>query len=382
MVFVNDFWSVKGVPGWMQHATWDQDMLGLSDVVFPCFLFVVGMSIPYSMERRFSKGLSGVSTVGHILTRSLALLLMGVLIVNTEAGIAPETGLSPAIYKILMITGFILIWNDYPLSVTSRIKQIFTLLKIVGILLLFYLVIIFRDPEGGVLQSRWWGILGLIGWSYLICSFTYLFTRDRLKYLIPFWLTLVILCITISINREGITLLNLPKDNFLKDFLRILHIGNGALPAFTSGGMILAIIAAKYKHLITIKKIISVLIITTTLFLAGFISHKYWIISKIQETPPFLFYCLAISVGVYFIIYLLAENDKAHWFNIIKIAGTATLTCYLVPYITYSVSSLIGIQLPEWMISGFVGLLKCAAFSFLVIGITYLLGKVRIKLKI
>ena len=46
MIFVNDFWNVSGVPEWMLHAKTGQDMLGLSDVVFPCFLFVVGMSIP------------------------------------------------------------------------------------------------------------------------------------------------------------------------------------------------------------------------------------------------------------------------------------------------------------------------------------------------
>ena len=35
MIFVNDFWTVKGVPHWMQHAKTNEDFLGLSDVVFP-----------------------------------------------------------------------------------------------------------------------------------------------------------------------------------------------------------------------------------------------------------------------------------------------------------------------------------------------------------
>jgi predicted acyltransferase len=382
MIFVNDFWSVSGVPGWMLHAKRAQDMLGLADIVFPCFLFVVGMSIPFAIERRFSKGLSGVSTVGHILSRSLALLIMGVFIVNTEAGLSPECGLSRSVYRILMVTGFLLVWNVYPHSENSHVQRSYTLLKIIGLLLLFYLAIIFRDTKGGVFQARWWGILGLIGWTYLICAFVYLFTRDRLKYLIPVWLVFITLCILKSATREGTPLLNLPEKNFLDECLRILHIENGAHPAFTMGGIILSLISTKYKHLGNLKKIMAILIIVAFLFLAGFISHKFWIISKIQTTPSWVFYCTAISVGAYAIIYGLVEKGKAHWFNIIKVAGTATLTCYLVPFAAYSVSSLIGIKLPEWLTVGFVGLLNCATFSFMMIGITYLLGRIHIKLKI
>ena len=61
---------------------------------------------------------------------------------------------------------------------------------------------------------------------------------------------------------------------------------------------------------------------------------------------------------------------------------SATLTCYLIPYVAYSVSSLLGIRLPEFLTTGLVGIMKCMAFAFLVVGITWLLGKYRIKLKI
>ena len=382
MIFVNDFWTISGVPGWMLHAQKGQDMLGLSDVVFPCFLFVVGMSIPLALERRFSKGLSGVSTVGHILTRSLALLIMGVFIVNTEAGVSSETGISYTVYRILMVTGFFLIWNVYPHSEKSRVNRIYTVLKIAGILLLIYLAIIFRDSQGGVFQARWWGILGLIGWTYLICAFVYLFARDRLKYLIPVWFVFIALCIFHTATRDGASVLNLPEEHFLNEFLRVLHTGNGAMPAFTMGGMILSLISTKYKYLSNIKKTVAVLIIVAFLLLAGFISRKFWIISKLQDTPPWVFYCTSIAVGMYAILYGLVEKGKSHWFNIIKVAGTATLTCYLVPYITYSVSSLIGIRLPAGLTTGFVGILNCAVYALMVIGITYLLGRIHIKLKI
>ena len=76
MIFVNDFWKIHDVPHWLEHAAYGEDFMGLADVVFPCFLFAVGMSIPYAIERRYAKGLSAESTVGHILTRTLWLIVM------------------------------------------------------------------------------------------------------------------------------------------------------------------------------------------------------------------------------------------------------------------------------------------------------------------
>jgi len=43
MIFVNDLWTISGYPEWLGHAKFNQDMLGLADIVFPCFLFAVGM---------------------------------------------------------------------------------------------------------------------------------------------------------------------------------------------------------------------------------------------------------------------------------------------------------------------------------------------------
>lgn len=382
MIFVNDLWTIRGEPDWLGHAEYNQNMLGLADIVFPCFLFVVGMSIPYAIEQRFNKRISGVSTVAHILTRTLALLIMGVFIVNTESGVSQETGLNIATYRILMVVAFLLIWNTYPKTENKRLTHVFSILKIGGVLLLLYLAIIFRDDDGGIFSSRWWGILGLIGWTYLICAFTYLFTRDRLKYLLPVWFFLVAWCILKSEIKVGEALLDLPHGNFLDQMLNILHIGNGALPAFTIGGVILSVVVARYSNKLGKKEIIISASIIISLFLVGFISNKIWIVSKLQETPPWLFYCTAIAITTYTLIYWLVEKGKVSWFNIIRPAGTATLTCYLVPYILYSVFYLTNLQLPNTVLEYPFGILKCLFFSLLSIGITALLNRAGVKLKI
>lgn len=382
MIFVNDLWSITNSPDWLGHATREQDFMGLADIVFPCFLFVVGMSIPFAIESRFNKGLSAVSTIGHILTRTLALLLMGVFIVNTESGVSSETGLTLAQYRILMVAGFFLIWNVYPKTDNRNKKYLYTTLKWVGILLLICLAILFRDADGGTFSARWWGILGLIGWTYLLCAFIYVFTRNRLKYLIPIWFLFVLICMIKSPMHNGKVLINLPQGNLLDEFLGILHAGNGCLPAFTMGGIILSLISTKYIHIPDQKKIIFGAVITGGLLFLGFISHQYWIVSKLQATPPWIFYCSAISVATYAVLYYLVEKGKSSWFNIISPAGTATLTCYVLPYITYSISSMLGIKLPEVFRTGIIGILNCILFSFIIIGFTWLLGRLHIKLKV
>ena len=384
MIFVNDFWKVHDVPHWLEHATRGEDFMGLADVVFPCFLFVVGMSIPFAIERRYSKGMSAESTIGHILSRTLALLVMGAFISNSEARLSPEVSYPIGVYWFLMVAAFICIWNQYPRTDNPNRLRLYTFLKVIGILILLYLAITFRDPKGGVFMARW-GILGSIGWTYLLCAFIYIFTRDRLKYLIPVWCIFVLICILGTRMNEahgGTAILSFPRPNFYNDMLGILHIGNGALPAFTMGGIILSLISTRYIDVSNKKKVIFVVATVGLLFAAGIIARQFWILSKLSASPTWIFYVTAITVATYAIIYWLSSKGKAHWFDIIKPAGTATLTTYLIPYVSYGLADVTGIVLPDWFTHGFMGIINCLLFALVIIGVTWLLGKIYIKLKI
>lgn len=90
MIFVNDLAGSpeKIVPNWMVHFS-DRHKSGSGmtfvDLVFPAFLFIVGMSIPFALGKKNPLW----KTILHIVTRSLALLALGILMVNGESG-APE----------------------------------------------------------------------------------------------------------------------------------------------------------------------------------------------------------------------------------------------------------------------------------------------------
>lgn len=180
----------------------------------------------------------------------------------------------------------------------------------------------------------------------------------------------------------GTAILQFPRPNFYNDMLNVLHIGNGALVSFTMGGLIFSLINAKYLNHDNRKKMIYLISAVIIFVLAGYISHKFWILSKISATPPWIFYVTAIVIVVYTLLKWLADIGKAGWLNIIKPAGTATLTCYMIPYVSYGLADLTGIVLPDWFTHGFMGLVNCFCFALLIIGITWLLEKINIKLKI
>lgn len=376
MIFVNDLWTVEGVPRWMEHAQTNVDFLGLADVVFPVFLFVMGMSIPFAIERRFNRGYSELSTVMHILSRTFALLVMGVFTVNAEAGISREVGMKLYVFNPLMVVAFLMIWNVYP-KTEKPIRHLYTALKILGVLTLIYLAFIFRDAKGEFFHARWWGILGIIGWTYLVCAFIYLFIRDRIPKIFFFWLGFIVLCMVKSNNL-------IPNEsNFVNDLLSLLHIGSGVHLALAMGGVLFSLAITKYSHVMVRKKVIFMIATVAVLLIAAIVSNHFWIISKNRGTPPWVFYSSAAATGVYGLLQWAVSKGKASWFNVIKPAGTATLTCYLVPYVLYSVFfSFLSFSLPDWMKTGGIGLVKCACFAFLCVGITALLERFKIKLKI
>lgn len=374
MVFVNDLWSVGGVPHFLEHFEMFEDGMGVSDFVFPMFLFAMGMSIPYAIERRYSKGCSGESTLKHILSRTLALLLMGVFIVNTEEGFSSVLGYGKNFYRVLMVTAFFLIWNVYPAGMKFK-----KLLQGLGVAILLFLALTFRTPEGGCFRAGWWGILGLIGWAYCFCAITYLLVREKPFRLVFIWLALIGVNICLTRLRGGGRIISGP--NFLNDMAGVLHLGNAYSAIMATGGMLLSLAESRLSARKSSVRIASALAASALLAAAAAVSHHWWVTSKLLGTLPYCLYVSALSVSVYALLRILEAYGKTGWFRPLRPSGTATLTVYMMPYVLYSIRGALGLYAPEWLAGG-LGLLKCALFSLLCVALAGLAGKVGIKLKI
>ncbi|HSM48766.1 MAG TPA: DUF5009 domain-containing protein, partial [Draconibacterium sp.] len=161
MLFVNDL-NVQAVPEWLVHTKADFDGMGLADWVFPGFLFMVGMAVPFAIQSRYKAGDTFGKVLLHIFIRTGSLLLIGILMLNSSRLNPDLSGISKNLWAILMYISVFLIWNQY--GDLNRNYKYF--LKGIGFVGLIVLAVIFRSgtPEKvGWMQTGWWGILGLIG---------------------------------------------------------------------------------------------------------------------------------------------------------------------------------------------------------------------------
>jgi hypothetical protein len=375
MIFVNDFWTLKGVPFWMEHRKHGVDGIGLSDVVFPAFLFIVGLSLPYAITNRRNKGDTDWQIVMHILLRTIALLVMGLFLVNGETYNEAATGMPEYYYSILCCLSFILIWNTYPSTVN---KYFPVAARIVAIITLIVLSIIYRGGDDGNITRfapQWWGILGLIGWAYLASSLITLFAKDRFYIILAGWL---FFCILSMIYKAGI----IPHHSILSVIPNAIL--GGTLTGLTMGGVLTAVIFRYFANRKENWRLTLVLLLFSALLTGlSVITHPFWGLAKLGATPAWLFLCSAFTILAFLVIYWIADvYGKSKWFEIIKPAGTATILCYLVPYFVYSVRNIFSIRLPEALVTGGIGLIKSFLFALLCVSITGLLIRAGIRMKL
>jgi heparan-alpha-glucosaminide N-acetyltransferase len=160
--------------------------------------------------------------------------------------------------------------------------------------------------------------------------------------------------------------------------------GDGALPALTIAGIIIAVLYSSLAEKGKYKTCFIVLLLLGAIMLAGgFAIRPLAGISKIRATPSWVMICTGISILLFTaLIWLIDRKHKKHWFAIIKPAGTSTLTAYLLPYIYYPLYHMAGISLPVILLTGVTGIIKSLLFALLIILLTGLLEKWRIRLKI
>lgn len=373
MVFVNDLWSVGGVPHFLEHFEVFEDGMGVADIVFPMFLFAMGMSIPYALENRFSKGYSGESTLGHILSRTFALVMMGAFTVNSEGDFHSALGYGKNVYRLLMVLAFFLVWNNYGKDFKCR-----KWFQAAGTAILVFLALTVRTAKGGFFNCQWWGILGLIGWAYCFNAVTYLLVRRRPMRVAVVWLSLCLVNLLVTKMHGGAQIL--AGRSLLTDLADVLKIGNGAFTLMATGGMLFSLLEDRLSSCSKSKALYAVSAAALLAF-AATVLRTWWPVSKLLSTLPWCLYVTAISIALYVLLRGLESHGRTGWFRPLKASGTATLTVYMMPYILYAMRGILGISTPEW-VSGPVGLLKCALFSLLCVALTSLLVRCRVKLKI
>jgi heparan-alpha-glucosaminide N-acetyltransferase len=276
MIFVNDVAGVGGIPAWMEHAAADANAMTFVDVVFPAFLFIVGMSIPFALNSRLAKGDSVWQLQGHILWRTIGLLVLGVFMVNAEGGYNEAAmGMSIHLWSLLFYACVILIWNVYPF----RNKPLTYGLQTLGAAGLLWLGFAYRAGEDGSqhLTPHWWGILGLIGWAYLYSCIIYQLVRGRIAWLLFMVAIWVAWFMAGRIAVEGRN----PFMEFVAD-----QSGNASHTSIVLSGIIISLIFFDKGNAKTrTQRFMQVFIVAAVATVVAYLLRPWYGISKIYATP-------------------------------------------------------------------------------------------------
>ena len=114
MIFVNELAGVRGLPRWTYHMPADIDAMTYVDMVFPFFLFIVGLSLPLAVRSRLKHNPSTPALWLHVALRSFSLVVLGLILANADKGDPARMGISQGAWAVLALTGAVLFWNVYP----------------------------------------------------------------------------------------------------------------------------------------------------------------------------------------------------------------------------------------------------------------------------
>lgn len=338
MIFVNDIAGAPHeiVPAWMRHYQGKNGMTFV-DLVFPAFLFIVGLSIPQALGRRLERGESVLKILVHVLTRVLSLLAIGILMVHGTPD-AAKMGWSGSLWTTLMYTAAMLAFcewtsprtNATPNASHSTARIAVRVVRMIAGVGLLALALCFRGPQGErilslsplALHASWYGILGLIGWAYLVGALVFLAFRGQRTALLGCFVLLLAL---FPADRAGLF-----ENCWLS---RWVGIGGmiGSHGGITVGGVLVgAMLASPESNTVKARTLF------TCLFVLGcaagaILVHGLYGIHKNTATPSWCLWACAITAAGWLLFYYADEVLSAGWITRpCVLAGENVLFAYLL----------------------------------------------------
>jgi hypothetical protein len=220
------------------------------------------------------------------------------------------------------------------------------------------------------MTTSWWGILGLIGWAYLISTIIYFISKGSLSFLIAIFCLL--LFISLGLNDP-----DLQQLQWLK-----AQSGHLVHSSLTVSGIILTILLQKGNSSNGVDNSIKwILVLAGFSFLAGYFLRPVIGLSKIYATPTWALYSIGWSCLVFAAVHWLVEiKGVKDWAGFLKPAGTNPLLTYILPFMYYA---MVGFGFwPAILNQGMPGVLRSVVFSLLILWIANLLTKNGVRLRL
>jgi predicted acyltransferase len=399
MIFVNDLAGApkRLVPDWMVHFS-DRHRGGSGmtfvDLVFPGFLFIVGMSIPFALGSRLNKGEPVWKTYFHVAIRTVSLLALGILMVH-ETPDSGKLGWSGTLWVALMFTSAILAFcsvswpgNGFSPKRERAFRIVTMLLRGVGMAGLFCLALVFVGRKNQHILSlypfsistSWYGILGLIGWAYFAASVIYLVFRTNRTALLA---CIALMTCFYAADRNGFF------DHFWPN--HIVDFGGtlGSQAAITVAGLLLGSILVSPDTRTHRSRIKFTLWFAGGFAFAAMLTNGLYGISKNNATPSWCLWSSAITAVLWLLFYLWADarpqSALAKTARPLAIAGQNVLLAYLLSEMMESVLDLLNLGdwyggLAEHTLAGAIA--RSAACGVVLLAMTAGLNRIGFRLKL
>lgn len=347
MITVNAWPAVTGLPQWMGHMPADADAMTFVDAVFPAFLFIVGMSIPFAMQQRFSKGDTVWQVQAHVLARALGLVVIGFFMVNAESGWHAEAmPISIKVWGLLCYVAAFLVWGSLSGGPALGLPW-----RLLGVGLFMALAFIYRGgPAGDAgMTPQWWGILGLIGWAYWLACLSFQLCRAR----VPALLACIVICIAYFVLHR---MVGEGGPAWLRGLLsQEGHFSHAAL--VLSGCVTALLFFDESRPRSPARRFASAFAFTLLLALAAAWLRPEFKISKIHATPSWALYSAAASVLIFSALYWwIDRRGRMLWPALLEPVAANPLVAYLLPSIIGGLMGLAGLAFPSFLRQGAVGI--------------------------
>jgi predicted acyltransferase len=255
------------------------------------------------------------------------------------------------------------------------------------------------DPSDALwLRHSWWGILGLIGWAYLVSAALYLFIGRRREWLVGATGLLMLLYVadhadiaTRLANREWLDDVR-PWIAALQTLFGWInaHVSFGgalgSLAAIAMSGCCLGSILVPRSEVRTEpERLRWAGIFGVGLLIAALLFDPTYGLNKIQATPAWCFLSAAIATfGWIFLYWWMDVRSHRAWSGAIRPAGANPLLAYLLHPFLYLMAGLIGLRIDFYRSSAWplaVNLAGCLLMALLVVRLTGFIARAGFRIK-
>jgi heparan-alpha-glucosaminide N-acetyltransferase len=265
-------------------------------------------------------------------------------------------------------------------------------LRIAGAVVLVALLFLYRSRDAtGLIQIRphWWGILGLIGWSYLVAASAYVLARDRPAALLG--VVALLYCVYLADEAGGASWLAAVAPYFRVGRIMASH------SAVAVSGTLLGVMLLRHRQAGKPARTLAppALGYAVGLAAAGLLLHALhglhpaFSVNKVLATPPWCLLSSALTAAFWVGIFVLTDvQGWRRWPKAVSIAGENALLCYLMAPLLLS---LFAVSAPLFGGNNFyemlgestaIGFIRSVVFAWIVVRLCGLLRDAGIRMQI